>query len=317
MILNSIIVAILMTSNTRWYPRFQFSKSCFNEQSNFGWNNLGFSIMHYFSGNLDYLIVSKTLGTYFLGIYEFAYRVPYIIHQRLVQPVGLVIYPAMSKVKTDREAVFELYSDTIYLLSFIVFPLLGGMIVVANEMVSVIWGDKWLEVVLPLQILAFCTILRVWPQSIGAVFLIDNRPDIPFKISIFVLVFSLVFVSSFAYFWGIIGVAWGMVFSLIPSYYAVYLSLKRLNKTFLHIFHRLYPIIIITLLMMSIVYLFKSFILIDFLLIINLIFSVFIGIFTFIFLFVMIFKKDVLYVLRVLYEKSNNRFFEKLIFRLS
>ncbi|MCP3428496.1 lipopolysaccharide biosynthesis protein [Opacimonas viscosa] len=317
MLFNACIVSSVMLFKTKWKPSFQFSKDSYLEQANFGWNTLGFSIMNYLTGNLDYLIVSKTLGTYFLGIYEFAYRIPFLIHQRLVQPIGLVIYPSMSKLKGDRVAIFDLYSDTIYFLSLIVFPVLGGMLAVADIMVIVVWGEKWVEVIPPLQILALCTILRVWPQSVGAIFMIDNRPDIPFKISIVTMLFTLFFVSLFSFFWGIVGVAWGMVFSLIPSYFSVYLGLKRLDKSFMDIFRKQYPIIIVSIIMVSVVFLVKNMLLVNFSQGISLLLSIMTGFIVYPLVFILFFRSSFIYILEKIDLKYNNYRIKFLIKKMS
>ena len=254
MILNTIIVAVCFYFSVDWKPRLKFSRESYNEQARFGWNTLGFSIMNYFSTNLDYIVVSKSLGTYFLGIYEFAFRIPFLLYQRLVQPVGLVVYPSMAKVKSNKNAVFKMYIDTIYYLSLFMFPALTGMIILGDVMVLTLWGSQWMEAIVPLQILAFCTMLRVWPQAIGAIFMVEGRPDLPFKISIVTLILTLIFVGTFAMKWGLVGVAWGMVLALMPSYYAIFRGLKMINKSFKDILVNLHPVIVSTFCMGGIVY---------------------------------------------------------------
>lgn len=65
----------------RWLPQFRFSWDSFRYQFRFGIYGLASSIAGYFEQNIDYLVIGQQFGSAQLGLYQFAYRIPIIIHE--------------------------------------------------------------------------------------------------------------------------------------------------------------------------------------------------------------------------------------------
>lgn len=228
----------------RWWPRFIFSRKSFKYLFHFGANGLGFNITNYLKQNLDYLIVGRILGTASLGLYEFAYRIPHIIQDRISRPVGSVIFPALAKIRNNDERLAYGYIQTVKYVSLISFPFLFGLAAVADVGVPVMWGNQWLPVIRPLRILCLCVVLRIVPQPVGAIFYCKNRPDIPFKLSLIGLIWTAIVVGLFGFLYGIIGVAIGTLFSIIPGYVSVIMAWRMIKQDVKLLLKQLIPIIV-------------------------------------------------------------------------
>jgi len=221
----------------RWYPKLRFNKESFNYLFRFGINIQGFSIVNYVNQNIDYLLVGRLLGSASLGLYEFAYRIPHLMQERVARPVAAVVFPALSQVQDSNEHIIAGYCKSAKYIALGVFPALGGLAVLAEPTVLVLWGEKWLPIVVPLQILCACAAIRCIMAPIGSVFNCKHRPDIPFKFSLVRLIFTFISVGILGHYYGLIGVACGMLLSTAPSYIILLIAFK-LTESKMNIFYK-------------------------------------------------------------------------------
>lgn len=243
MLANSFLNNCIIFIAAKWYPKFRFSRESFRYLFRFGINGLGFNITNYLKQNLDYLLVGRLLGTASLGLYEFAYRIPHLVLERISRPVGTVVFPALSKVQNDDQRLSYAYIQVVKYVSLISFPLLFGLAAVADIAVLVLWGEQWLSIITPLRLLCLCAAFRIIPQPVGAVFYCKNRPDIPFKISLFGLIWTGMAVGILSYLYGLVGTAIGMILSLLDGGYAFAIGLKMIKSPIRNLFYEILPIL--------------------------------------------------------------------------
>jgi len=225
----------------RWLPSFVFSRSSFRYMFRYGINGMGSSLMGYFSQNLDYLIVGKLLGASSLGIYEFAYRIPYIAFNRVATPISTVLFPILSQVQNDNERLGRGYIKVAKFIAIILFPVLGGLAAVANQAVAVLWGDQWLAAIIPLQILCMRCAIQSVTKPISVIFLCKNRPDLPLKISFFSFIFTFAAVGGLGFVYGLVGVAAGMLVATIPNVVPIWIAFRIINIPLSSLFAALMP----------------------------------------------------------------------------
>ena len=240
-VLNSFFSQLTCLVVARWMPRFVFSRDSFKFLYRYAVNGLGFSFTDYLKQNLDYILVGRLLGTASLGLYEFAYRIPHMVQDQISKPVGDVVFPALSKVKDSNDRLVSGYIRSVKYVCFLSFPLLFGLVSVADVAIPLMWGDQWLSMINPLRILCVCAALRLLVQSLSALYLCKDRPDIPFKISLFELVWTVLSVGILAYHYSIIGVAFGMMLSVLPSYYFLWHAFKMLSSSTSRLAAQIFP----------------------------------------------------------------------------
>jgi len=242
---SSLILNLLFLFFSKWFPQFDFDWNSFRYFSRFGFFSLGFAVSNYLRQNLDYLLVGRLLGSYQLGLYEYAYRIPHLVLDRIARPVGSVIFPALSKVQDDNRRIFSGYLKATKFVALIAFPLLFSLAAIADILVPVMWGDQWIPIIVPLQILCVAAAVKCLFQPIGSIFYCKNRPDIPFKISLISLLFTGFSVGILGYFYGLNGVAFGMLLPVFLSFLVVYYAFKRvLDVNFFEIFRVLFPVLV-------------------------------------------------------------------------
>jgi len=225
----------------RWMPSFVFSKSSFRYMFRYSISSLGTSIIGYFRHNIDYLLVGKLLGPAALGLYEFAYRIPHIAFNRLGIPVSRVIFPALANVQASNDRLTAGYIKTARYLAIILFPALGGLAAVAEPAVTILWGEKWISVIVPLQILCFRSMILSIVYPVSSIFLCKGRPEVPLYNDIFGLVFTIVVVVGLGYAYGIIGVALGMLISVASQVVLLWLAFRLTEAPLRRLFLALIP----------------------------------------------------------------------------
>lgn len=241
---NAFFTQITIFLLARWWPKFKFNRESYRYLFRYGINGLGSNITCYLRQNLDYLLVGRILGTASLGIYEFAYRIPHLVLDRIASPVGTVLYPTLSQVQNDNRQLVRGYVKTVKYVCLVTFPLLFGLAAIADSAVPILWGEQWLSAITPLRILCLCAALRMIPQSLGAIFNSKNRPDLQFKISLFGLIWTTIAVGILGNLFGLIGVATGMILSVGVEYIALYIAFKLVNGKLIILFDALLPIFI-------------------------------------------------------------------------
>ena len=225
----------------RWRPRFCFRRESFHYMLRYGIHGLGFSFVLYFQNNIDYLLISKFLGAYFLGLYEFAYRIPNMLFNRLALPISGVVFPALSKVQSSNERMASGFIKTAKYIAFIVAPMLGGLAVVARQMVLVLWGDQWFLAIFPLQLLCISAAIRSVLCCSSTIFLCKNRPDLQFKFGILQCLVTFGAVAVLGYYYELNGVALGMVVGSFCWIVIAIFAMRMIHCSFGRLLGALWP----------------------------------------------------------------------------
>jgi len=100
-------------------------------------------------------IINKYLGKSSLGVFNQANKVYTIALQSVVYPIGRFAFPYLSKKKDDPDDFKREYLYLCKTLSIIVLPMAFFIIAFPKEIVLIILGKNWLEVVPVLKSFSF------------------------------------------------------------------------------------------------------------------------------------------------------------------
>ena len=189
-----------------WRPNFHFALQEFKEFYRFSSNVLTNDVMIYLVMNADITIIGRILGEVALGIYNWALYLVKLPVQRISGIVAKVVFPAFSHVQNDIKRFKAGYLRSMTFISLITFPMLIALGVFAREFIIIFLTEKWIEVVIPLQILVPMAMLKSVGTIKGSVLMAVGRPDIELKWNVFYLL-PLIGAVWFGTRWGLIGVA--------------------------------------------------------------------------------------------------------------
>ena len=115
------------------------------------------------------LIVGRVLGATPLGVFSLAYEVSNLPSTELVAPINRVLFPTYVKLAQDHERLRQAFSASLGMIAMLIMPVSIGLAALADPLVRVMLGNKWLEVISPLSLLALAgaaTVLQTNPGSV-------------------------------------------------------------------------------------------------------------------------------------------------------
>ena len=206
-----ILVWILLP----WRPRLSIDRGIAASLFKFSSSIVGSDILTVFIDNVDYLIVGRVFGLAALGVYTFAYRLPELLVIGNLWILGTIAFPAFSSIQDKPDEMRRGFLGSVRLVELIVTPIALGLIVAADPLVRVVFGEEWLDIIPILRVLAGYAWIYSIGFHVGGIYKAVGRPDILLKLSIFSIVIIVPSLLIGAHFFGMIGVAYGHLFAVI------------------------------------------------------------------------------------------------------
>ncbi|MEH7308644.1 teichuronic acid biosynthesis protein TuaB [Neobacillus drentensis] len=170
----------LICYQKKWRPSFVFDLSECKEYMAFGAFQLASRLVNRIGSNLDVILIGRFMGAEALGIYNLAYQIVTIPVLKINPIITRVAFPVFSKSHQDHVLLTDGFLHMTKLLSLVSFPILMGLTAVSNVFIITIFGQKWLDAVPVLQIMALVGILRVLMNPNGSVILAKGKANIAF-----------------------------------------------------------------------------------------------------------------------------------------
>jgi PST family polysaccharide transporter len=207
---STAIQVAVMWRLSYWRPKFSFDLSVFKELMHFGGNLMGANIVHYWGRNIDKLVLGRLLGSSALGIYTLADKLMRLPVSNVTDVTSAVMFPALSAMQDDVGSVKRNYLRATRMIALLTFPMMIGLIVLAEPTILAVYGEKWQEAVGIVQVLCFSGMAQSIYFTGGWIFLSQGRTDIVFRWGIYTTLVRVVGVFVGAQ-WGLMGVAWTYV----------------------------------------------------------------------------------------------------------
>lgn len=235
--LASISVATLLTLRFRKHPFAWIRLSSLRQSLVFSTHVFSARLAWYWNTTADSVVAGRMLGKEALGAYSIAWSLANQPLQKFTDLVTRVVPSYFSKVHNDTAALREYVLMITQALSLLTLPATLGLALVADDLIAVAFGPKWMAAATPLRMLAiyaaarsltsfFYPLLNVKGQSR---FLMWNQ-----------ILGCLYFTSGFylGSRWGIAGIAlmWPLLYPLmiVPVYVKVFRQLDLPLRTYLN-----------------------------------------------------------------------------------
>ena len=158
---NQLAVTLILWFTVKWRPKLLFSIEKVKVLFSFGWKLLASSLINTLYMEIRSLIIGKIYIPAMLGFYDRGQQIPKVIVSNIDGAIQSVMLPALASQQDDKKRVKAMMRRAIMTSSFIMFPMMVGLAVVAEPVVKIILTDKWLPAVPFLQI--FCASYSLWP----------------------------------------------------------------------------------------------------------------------------------------------------------
>lgn len=183
----------------------------------FGGGLTAWRVCHAAAEEVDSIVVGRLMGAEALGIWSRAYHLMSLPMALIGHNMVIVLVPTMAKLQHQKERFAAAFRRGLGAIALITLPTLVAFVLLAPELVAVLLGPQWPEVVLPLQIMAPGILCQLGVRladaaatALGAVYQAAWRQAL---FGLTVLVGAIIGQS-----WGLPGVAVAVLFALFLNF---------------------------------------------------------------------------------------------------
>lgn len=144
-----------------WWPRGRLEWSTVKELYMFGTPLLGAHLIQSVSGQVGNLLIARKFNALALGFYDRGRVIPNSIGLSLGIIFGQVNFPILSKLQHDDAGYIKSYRHFLKMAVYFCFPLLGTLAMMADEVLVILMGEKWLPAIPYLQICCLVSSLYI------------------------------------------------------------------------------------------------------------------------------------------------------------
>lgn len=216
-LLNVLLITFLSFYYINWRPLKTFSKDSFQNLFSFGSKLLFSRLIHALYYNLYAIVIGRRYSSAELGYYTRAEQFAIFPSGNMNAIISRVTFPILSSIQDDDERLASAYRKYIKLASFLIFPLMIGLAVLAKPLIILLLTEKWIMTVVLLQILCFDWMFDHLSIINLNLLYVKGRSDWAFRLEIIKkTIATLILLLSIPF--GIEGMCWGRVlYSLIAT----------------------------------------------------------------------------------------------------
>lgn len=215
---NAMINTIVLWRIVRWRPRLEYSFQRMKGLISYGWKLLLSSLISNISENLTNLVIAKKFTTNDLAYYTQGSTYPRQIGLNINNTISKVLFPTLTQFQDNTLKIKMVMRRAIKVSTYIMTPMLIGLAVIAEPFVNVLLTDKWIGIVVYIQIFsiyyAFIPLHTINLQAIKAI----GRSDLILKLEILkrLVGLTILFITIF-FFNSPIIIALGMIIQSVTS----------------------------------------------------------------------------------------------------
>ena len=158
---NTAIDTLILWITVKWRPKKMFSWSRLKSLLSYGWKLLASSLLDTVYNNLRNLVIGKIYTSADLAYYNQGDKFPKVVITNINASIDSVLLPSMSGEQENCERVKSMTRRAIKTSTYIMAPLMMGLLFCAEPIVKLLLTEKWLPCVPYLRI--FCFTYMFWP----------------------------------------------------------------------------------------------------------------------------------------------------------
>jgi O-antigen/teichoic acid export membrane protein len=140
----SVTKIVMFYCVTRWLPSAVFSTTSFKRLLSFGGYLFCANLLQTACQNVQGIIIGKRFSASQMGYYTQADKLNSISGYTLPQIIVQVMYPVYSQIQDDRRKLIDTMLMNFRVIAFALFPVLFMLILVAEPLIRMLYGDTWL-----------------------------------------------------------------------------------------------------------------------------------------------------------------------------
>ncbi len=214
---KSFVTSLLLWIFNRWKPVFIFDWLSLKELFNYGSKLTAAGLIYTIFQYLYFNIIGKLFPVASLGFYTRASQLQDFPVKTLGSVFNRVAFPVFSAIREDNERLKNAVRKTLRTMVFFNFPMLLGLIAVADPLIEVVLTEKWLPASGYFKLLCLIGLFYSFQVVNGEILKTKGRSDWVLKLEIIsktVMIISILITWR----WGITAIILGQMFTALVSY---------------------------------------------------------------------------------------------------
>lgn len=225
-VLMAFVTSFLFWGLNPWIPKKFINKDSFSRLFGFGSKLMISGLINVIYKEIYKVIIGRIYNTSLLGFYVQAENFKNVVSENLVSVMVRVTYPALSKVKNEPDRLKDGYKKIFRVISFLIFPAIIGLIIVAEPLVVTLIGEKWIKTVPILQVLSLAGLIYHMHVINLDILRVLGRSDLILKLEILKKIGVTIAITI-----GLVYGFWGLIVAqVISSYLSLYLNMIYTNR---------------------------------------------------------------------------------------
>ncbi len=221
------IPAVVFWFYLKWRPIGVFSWKSFRELFGFGAFMLLTHFVNELGKQIQILLIGKMFSSSTLGYYSKANSTERMASQVISGVVASVAYPLYAEAQDDKKALANIIRRITMSISYLTFPLMLLLILIAQPVFLLLYSERWLPCVIYFQVLCLVGIssclLSVNQQCIAAI----GKSQTMFTWTLLKHGIGLSVMIAGMVFWGMPGLLVGIV---IYNYFCYFVNIGLVSK---------------------------------------------------------------------------------------
>lgn len=194
---NSLIDTLMLLVTTRMEVKLRCSLKRLKKLLSFGMHNFASSVVSVIYDQLSPLVIGLRFTAVDLAYYSKGKSFPGLINTTLSETMSEVLFPVMTKVQDNIEDVRNVTRRYMKTSTYVIFPIMVGLMVVADTFVRLLLTEKWMRCAIYIKIFSVSYMLGL--ISVGAIqaFRALGRSDVVLKLELVKKALSMVVLVSF------------------------------------------------------------------------------------------------------------------------
>jgi len=189
-----IVATILLWVVVPWRPHLMVDRGLARQLFRYGLSVMTDRAFTIFGDSFDYLLIGLYYNNTSLGIYTLAYRLPDLLIINTLSVLAMVFFPAFSSIQTQQEVLRKSFLSSLRYVQLLITPLCLGILVAAEPIIRVIFGEQWLQSIPLMQILSLYALVLSIGFHVGDIYKAIGRPKL--AIPVFVIRLTALYIGS-------------------------------------------------------------------------------------------------------------------------
>lgn len=225
-LIHSLTLLASLMISIKWLPTLIFDWETFKSIFKFVKETAASYIFSIGILYTDNLFIAKFLGAEQLGFYAMAFSLASIPVISITHSISATMFPIFSKAKDDFE-LKNIFLKTLHLNFLILLPIIGLGIILADNLINIFLSQKWIPIILLLQVLLIYSLLRSFCAISSFLILSKSKPKVLKKVYLLEFLLLIGIIIPGLKFFGIYGALFAVLFARLSSSTLLFLYTKK------------------------------------------------------------------------------------------